>query len=550
MYALRTARAGTEAPSDQPAAPKRRTIARMARSLARLARIAAAAVLALPVIAACSDDAEPPPPENLPPEPDDDGGSGSEASTDATTADVAPLPCSFDPSAPVSFEERRLANRLPGKTVPFAKELLAGTGFDIFEGALADAICKDGKTNAHGFDEAKKIVTAEGAKVWRAAVERVQGKRTMGTLPAGDDRMLYWARLTMTKKLRQWKPAFPLSETERSDLEWELERSSRGQYDIVLPTGATYVRVLLSGFDPFTLGEPGDFEDTAIRTGNPSGASALAFDGLEIPLPNGKTAHLETFTLPVSYGPFEKGMQEDTLGPWFKAGPSRVDVAITMSQGGGYRFKLEEYNSRFHGVFEGNDDVRTCLGASPLPSTPGCSIDPPKRWTGYDPLPWTKNQPPQFVDSTLPIAEMIGANTGTRVPRPPGSTASAGNAFDVVWGYDFAIFGDCASPTTTTLYSPVSTTYPPPGNPQPPVAAACARSGGGGDYLSNESAYRATLLRDVLGLTIPAGHIHTPVMTRFDAGNDSAITDATYEAYRSAIVLQGRLLVIEVAKTR
>lgn len=523
----------------------------MARSLARLARIAAAALIALPVISACGDDAEETPPPDTTPVDGDDGGTGSESgSSDGTTADAAPLPCSFDPNASVSFEERRLANRLPGKTVPFAKELLAGTGFDVFEGAIADALCKDGLTNAHDVDEAKKIVLAEGAKVWRAAVDRVQGKRTMGTLPAGDDRMLYWARLTMTKKLRQWKPSFTLSQIQREDLEWELERSSRGQYDVVLPAGATYVRVLLSGFDPFTLGEPGDFENTAIRTGNPSGASALAFDGLEIPLPNGKTAHLETFTLPVNYGPFAQGMQEDTLGPHFKAGASRVDVAITMSQGGGYRFKLEEYNSRFHGVFEGNDDIRTCLGGSPLPSTAGCTIEPPKRWTGYDTLPWKKGQPPEFVDSTLPIAEMIGANTGTKVPRPPGSGAAAGNAFDVVWGYDFAIFGDCASAATTTLYSPVSTTYPPPGNPQPPVASACARSGGGGDYLSNESAYRATLLRDVMGLTIPAGHIHTPVMTRFDAGNDSAITDATYEAYRSAIVQQGRLLVIEVAKTR
>ena len=39
------------------------------------------------------------------------------------------------------------------------------------------------------------------------------------------------------------------------------------------------------------------------------------------------------------------------------------------------------------------------------------------------------------------------------------------------------------------------------GNPQPPAASSCARSGSGGSYLSNESAYRATLLRVVKGLT-------------------------------------------------
>lgn len=513
----------------------------MAQPLARFALPLALSA----AIAACSGGDETPPG----PPPAADAGSDSDGAP-PPPIDAGPAPCTFDPTAAPSFEERRLVNKLPGKGVAFAKELLAGTAFDVFEQELADAVCKDGREVVTSFDDAKARVTAVGTRVWRAAVDRVQGKRTMGTLPAGDDRMLYWARLTMTKRLRQFRPtSFVLTDAQRVDLEWELERASRGQYDIVLPPGAGYVRVVVSGFDPFTLGEPG-IDDTNIRIGNPSGAAALAYDGLEVALPNGKIAHLETFVLPVSYGPFARGMQEDTLGPWLRAGASRADVAITMSQGGGYRFELEEYNGRFHGVFEGNDDVRTCLGASQLASTNGCSIEPPKRWTGYDPLPWRKDQPPQFVASTLPVAEMIAANTGTKVPRPPGSTASPGNAFDVVWGYDFAIFPDCAKPDIESLYTPVSTTYPPPEDPQPPVATACARSGGGGDYLSNESAYRATLLRDVMGLTIPVGHIHTPVMSRFEAGNDAAITDATFEAYRSAIVLQARLLVEEVAKTR
>jgi hypothetical protein len=38
-------------------------------------------------------------------------------------------------------------------------------------------------------------------------------------------------------------------------------------------------------------------------------------------------------------------------------------------------------------------------------------------------------------------------------------------------------------------------------------------------------------------------------MSRFAPGNDSAITDSRFEAYRAAIVLQGRLLVEEVAKS-
>src|SRR5262249_2927054 len=156
------------------------------------------------------------------------------------------------------------------------------------------------------------------------------------------------------------------------------------------------------------------------------------------------------------------------------------------------------------------------------------------------------------VDSTLPIGPMIAANTGAAVPKPPGSTASGNNAFDVVWGYDYEAFPDCTKSATQSFFKPVSTTYPPPGNPTPPAAAACARSGSGGDYPPNASASRATVLRQAMGLTIPVGHIHTPVMTRFNAvgaGTPEPVTDAKFEAYRAAIVAQGRLLIEAVAKS-
>jgi hypothetical protein len=503
------------------------------------------------VLAACSSGDDP---DAAPDDPTNGGradGGRSDGDVDPTGdggGSGEPATCTMDAPANPTVEEQRLENKLPGKSVAFATELLQGTGFDVFEKTFAEELCKNGIAGASTFDDAKTLVATSGRKLWQAAVGRVQGTRPSGTLPAGDDRMLYWARLTMTKTLRTWNPSFGLNAQQRGDLEWELERASRGQDDIKLPAGSGYVRIVISGFDPFTLGDPGT-TSVNIRIGNPSGASALALDGIEFALPSGKTAHIETFVLPVNYGPFERGMQEDALGPWLQPGPSRADIAITMSQGSGFRFKLEEYNGRFHGEFEGNDGIATCSGATLLASTPGCSINPPKKWVGYESLPWTKDKPPQFVESTLPIAAMINANTGAQVTRPPDSQASAGNAFDVVWGYDYETFPDCNQSATQLFYSPVSTTYPPPGSPQPPSATSCARSGSGGDYLSNESAYRATLLRDALNLTIPAGHIHTPVMSRFQTGNDGAITDAKYEAYRTAIVQQGRLLIEAVAKS-
>src|SRR5690606_40191984 len=48
--------------------------------------------------------------------------------------------------------------------------------------------------------------------------------------------------------------------------------------------------------------------------------------------------------------------------------------------------------------------------------------------------------------------------------------------------------------------------------PDGPTPGSEARAGGGGDYLSNEIAYRNTLLRDATGLDVPAGHVHTPIL--------------------------------------
>jgi hypothetical protein len=72
----------------------------------------------------------------------------------------------------------------------------------------------------------------------------------------------------------------------------------------------------------------------------------------------------------------------------------------------------------------------------------------------------------------------------------------------------------------------------------PSSLEACARSGGGGSFLSNEIAYRVTLLRDRFDLSIPAGHLHVPVMTVFAPENLYDITDSVLEERRDTIVAQ------------
>ena len=88
--------------------------------------------------------------------------------------------------------------------------------------------------------------------------------------------------------------------------------------------------------------------------------------------------------------------------------------------------------------------------------------------------------------------------------------------------------------------------------PDGPTLGSTACAGGGGDYLSNEIAYRATLLRDRLGLhdRLPGGHVHTPVL-QFGAGNTDpatgAVTDPEFVRNRLDIIAQVRAILTVAA---
>lgn len=519
-------------------------------------------------------------------------GAGWAANGDLAGARTPPsVACSWNREAALSYEERRLDTPLPfsGANVvthdqtPLAERIVKGAGFDGFEPAFAKRLCAaDGRTPVTSYAKALKLVTEEGRALWRAAVDRAQGRRAIpaGALPASDDRMLYWTRLYMTRTLRQWAPSFHLGKAQAQALQWRFERASRGQLDIDLPRryaadGSRYRRMIISGFDVFTLGTPGT-ANTGLRNGNPSGATALALDGREFRLSDGSLLRIEAYLLPVSYDPFNRGMQEDTLGPWFRPGPRRVDASITISQGGANQFWLEAWNGRFHGSSAGNDGIVYCpadsaspnyvlpLGSVTNPGTApislrgsGCNINPPRRWLGYDSASrWRQNLPAQFSKASLPVRQLLAADTWRGIERPPGATSQAAEGFDVTWHTNYDFFPDCANPRTENVpTNGVMNAMPDPSLVLPPNRLICARNGGGGDYLSNESAYRNTVLRDAFRLEIPAGHIHVPVMNNYYTGvpasgggarNDNAISDARYEAYRSAIVAQTRALLVGV----
>jgi pyrrolidone-carboxylate peptidase len=377
-------------------------------------------------------------------------------------------------AAPVTVEEQRLDQTAP-------QEILRRSGFDTVATGFARALERAGS-----FGQAERVVAGQGARLWQRAVDRAQGRGPAGgDLSRDDDRPLYWARLGMTREVRQWEPEFGLTDTQRASLLAELEENSRGENAIRYPHAKGVKRILLTGFDPFTL-------DRDVRISNPSGATALALDGTTIQTADGP-ARIETAVFPVRWQDFAQGTVERTL----RRQLPRVDLFTTVSQGRVGRFDVERTNGAWRGGFPDNENVSR---TETIPVT-----DPASQ--------------PQWTSTTLPYARIVAAATG-RFP----------------------------------VYDHTSVTEIPAGGTDPvvrpdgPTPGSTARAGGGGDYLSNEIAYRATLLRDRLGLhdSLPGGHVHTPVL-QFGTGNTDpatgTVTDPEFVQNRLDIIAQVRAIV-------
>ncbi len=455
----------------------------------------------------------------------------------------------------VSIEESRLELRLPDEDdptgpqpVPFASQMILGGGFEDVAPVLQAAL----DTTATA-DEAEQVVTDHGLGLWRAAIDRAQGRVGRGDLPPGDDRPLYWTRLLASTTIRHWTPGFDLDEDRREGLLEAFDRASRGAASVDFPDDG--VRILVSGFDPYTLdgGATGPAAETAgnnLRHGNPSGAAALALHGTEYVRSDGRTVRIQAYVLPVSYSRFARGYLEDTVGPWMRPGPQRLHASITVSQGSGSQFNLEEYNARYHAGRADND------GEQPAPSTdadavpadsPEVFIQVPQRWGG--PEEFDLHDPPQWTRTSLPVEAMITARTGADVPRPAASRwPETDVAYGVVWNTRFEEIPDPAHAERAVRNDPVPHEFPPPEPPVAPGAGSISYRGGGGNYLSNESAYRNTLLRDRLsgGAAVAAGHIHTPDMHHF--ATQFGGSDELFEETRQAIVTQTAALVRAAAE--
>ena len=298
------------------------------------------------------------------------------------------------------------------------------------------------------YPQAKQVAVEAGNWLWQLSKADIQGKKDY------DDRPAYWTRLQLTKILRCQQPDFQIGDLERSELLELFEEVSRGRHDLEYLTDAP-LKILVTGFDPFLL-------DRNIEQGNPSGIAALLLDDQVIEY-QGKRAEINTVIFPVRYEDFDQGEVEKLLAPFYAL--NSVDMVVTISQGRS-DFDLERFPGR----------RRSSAAPCNLNHYSGGSADKPviSNVGRYSLLG------PEFVEFSLPVELMTKAQGKYKVNDNHSVTALEKGG----------IQPDKLSE----------------------LAGATAVQGGGGGYLSNEISYRSIRLRDMLGSSIPTGHIHTPIL--------------------------------------
>lgn len=403
------------------------------------------------------------------------------------------------PSRPVALtvEESRLSESLSPRATPVAAEVLRRSGFDEVVDDLRRQII-----HAGSLDDLTSVVRAAGARLWKTAVDRAQGRIDGGDLNPDDDRPLYWARTTLSATLRQLDSPHLVVQHQRLGLLRLLDRATRGISRPSTGSGAgswpgaepADLRVMVSGFDVYGL-------DESLRHSNPSGVAALRLDGARLSTPDG-TALVRTVVLPVSYGDFDQGVVEDAYGPVLAPGEDRADLIMTISMTSRGRMDVEKWAGNARGGTPDNQRDQH-FGAVARAS----------HW----PQPFDS---PDWIETTLPYAAMVAAGTG---PWPVVLREG-------IREWPAGTFGDPTALVERADPSPGST----------------AAAGTGGDYLSNESMYRSNRLRHGLhAWDVPGGHLHISALEYPE--DPTLLTDPAFEADRRAVVDQTVALVCAAA---
>lgn len=376
--------------------------------------------------------------------------------------------CGSTAAEPTAEESRAIPSTGAAAGTPTdAVRDIARGGFEpsipAFSGALAGATT---------LSAARTVVATHGRRLWGRATSAAQGPSA-----DTDDRPLYWARLALTRTLREWAPRFHLSAANRDALSDLLERASRGMDTVRFPGAASQKRIVISGFDPFGF----DMADYGLtRASNPSGSAALALDGTT--LANGShQARVEAVVFPVRFAAFDAGLVERLFTP-FLTGPNPVNMIMTIGIGGA-NYEIEEYAGRARGPdTEDNAGVSASTSAAP----PGLGAGP------------------EFLRGTLP------GSARASLGRPGGSGPE-----------DYE---------TTVREIPQGSTEEAESETGP-TAGSTAVEGSGAAFLCNEIFYRIRLAGGQG--SVRAGHLHVPVLPlvggtttaqQFAAARDGIVT--------------------------
>ncbi len=365
------------------------------------------------------------------------------------TATAALFGCSLGASNPSP------ADRAPGR-LPKAEAAMASVaGAEAESRAIAEAIL--------GASDPVLAATQAGQGLWAAA--RAYAAASL------DDRPLYWLRLATTTHLKADCGANCPSVLEAFD------RASRGDGDLTFSEDPTALRILVTGFDPFSL-------DRNIDQSNPSGVGALRLDGTRWTFA-GRPVEVEALLFPVRFDAFDAGTVEARLAPLLKSGALALLATVSMGRD---HFDLERFPGRRRSS-EAPDNAGVLTGAS--------AAKPLVPQLGNGPL-----EGPEFVEFSLPVAALQGGagpyeiRDNRRVATLERGTFDAGSLTE--------------------------------------LDGLTAVRGGGGGYLSNEISYRSVRLAQALGSETAVGHIHTPRLEGFDEETLRAITDQLSAMIESA----------------
>lgn len=296
-----------------------------------------------------------------------------------------------------------------------------------------------------------------------------------------DDRILYWTRLKMLVMLKS-HPYLLGSISDRDHLVSKFEDLSRG-YSTVDFSGAdsSTKKILITGFDPFFL-QVGK-SDNNIYQSNPSGATALYLHGKNSS-DLGVDALIQTAMIPVRYKDFDEGVIDRFFDQFMDV--EKVDLIITISQGGIQRYDIERWASKYRNSAI-NDNENVIRAKQKLFIPDGADLI----------LSDDSNSLPEFFETTLPYSLMVNADKNLNILKQG----------TVIYNQGFASTEENYNSSPSMDNGNIN-------NGITPADGAKARRGSGGDYLSNEIFYRVSLLKEGRGvlLTIPYGHLHVPIL--------------------------------------